>query len=305
VCFLFCFLNHTRRKAGQNFLEVFFMKTEDILSIEDSGENRINLVRDRLFWQAWNKSAFLFVTHIKKYQVHKRFVQKVAQEVAWLGFPKIALVEIEKTVKANGWSFEQKTGDHIIIGGVPATNGYEKWWADTVKPIRTDLSVKAAKSAMSAKKQPQLLPAYKTAYDLCLNIHKATAKMPKEFRYELGARVRNYATDIVEELHLMSNQTPAARENAGTITDCANMIHKLRIDIRILNDLRSISIKQWGFLNQQIEDLLDLLRAEFRNTNIRIAGATHNQSCGTLPPAFMRESMSNGSEDFFLERISS
>jgi len=46
------------------------MKTEEILTIEESAENRINLVRDRLFWQAWNRSAFLFVTHIKKYHVH-------------------------------------------------------------------------------------------------------------------------------------------------------------------------------------------------------------------------------------------
>jgi len=29
------------------------MKTENILLVEESGENRINLVRDRLFWQAW------------------------------------------------------------------------------------------------------------------------------------------------------------------------------------------------------------------------------------------------------------
>jgi len=36
------------------------MKTENILAVEESGENRMNLVRDRLFWQAWNKSAFLF-----------------------------------------------------------------------------------------------------------------------------------------------------------------------------------------------------------------------------------------------------
>ncbi len=46
------------------------MKTENILTIEESGENRINLVRDRLFWQAWNRSAFLFASHIKNYQVH-------------------------------------------------------------------------------------------------------------------------------------------------------------------------------------------------------------------------------------------
>jgi hypothetical protein len=263
------------------------MKTEEILSIEESAENRINLVRDRLFWQAWNRSAFLFVTHIKKYQVHKRFVQKVAQEVAWLGFPKNALPNIEKVAKEKGWSFEQKSSDYIIIGGVPATNGYEKWWADIVKPIRTAQAVASAKKASAtSSSQSQLLPAYKTAYDLCLHIHRATAKMPKEFRYELGARVRNYVTDITENLHLMCNAKPDMRTNSKSdkIVDCANTVHKLRIDIRILNDLQQIGINQWGFLNEQIEKLLDCLRAEFCNTNTRIAGATLNQSCGTLTP---------------------
>ncbi len=251
------------------------MKTEDILTIEESGENRINLVRDRLFWQAWNRSAFLFATHIKNYQVHKRFVQKVSQEVAWLGFPKNALAEIEKIAKSKGWAFEQKSIDHIIISGVSQTTGYEEWWAGIVKkkppPAEPDFPlIKNSKDS--------LLPAYKTAYDLCLHIHRATVKMPREFRYELGARVRDRAADIVENLHLMANNVQTKFE----LADCAAKVHKLRIDIRLLKDLLQIGIKQWGFLNSQIENLLNLLRAEFCNANPRIAGATQKQSSGTL-----------------------
>jgi len=266
------------------------MKTEDILSIEESGENRINLVRDRLFWQAWNRSAFLFVSHIKKYQVHKRFIQKVAQDVAWLGFPKTAIGAIEKAARDKGWSFEQVSADHIAIGGVPQTNGYEKWWAGIVKPPKVILAPAepGAKSDKSQGGQPQLLPAYKTAYDLCLHVYRATAKISNEFKYELGARVRNYATDIAEELHLMSHSAAAGARvcgNVDSLANCADVIHRLRIDIRILHDLRLIGINQWGFLNQQIESLLELLRAEFRNTNTRIAGETHYQSSAALPPA--------------------
>ena len=252
-----------------------FMKTENILSIEESGENRINLVRDRLFWQAWNRSAFLFASHIKSYQVHKRFVQKVSQEVAWMGFPSSALPTIQKTATDKGFGFEQKSADHIIISNVPPTIGYEEWWAGIVKkkppPAKPDFpSVKNSKDG--------ILPAYKTAYDLCLHIHRATVKMPREFRYELGARVRDCATDIVEDLHLMANNVQVKFE----LTDCAAKIHKLRIDIRLLKDLQQLGIKQWGFLNGQIENLLNLLRAEFCNANARIAGATQIQSSGTL-----------------------
>jgi hypothetical protein len=233
----------------------------------------------------------LFVTHIKKYQVHKRYVQKVAQEVAWLGFPKQALTEIEKIAKAKGWSFEQKSADHIIIGGVSAVNGYEKWWADAVKPVRSGTGVNPViKSSKAASpKQPQLLSAYKTAYDLCLHIHRATAKMSKEFRYELGARVRGYAADITEDLHLMCGTGSGAFTGLKTdsIKDCANTIHRLRIDVRVLCDLQQISINQWGFLNQQIEDLLNCLRAEFHEINARFAGASLNQSGAALAPVLV------------------
>jgi len=283
------------------------MKTEDILTIEEAAENRINLVRDRLFWQAWNKSAFLFVSHIKKYQVHKRYVQKVSQEVAWLGFPKNALVNIEKIVKDKGWSFEQKSADHIIISGVPVTSGYEKWWAGIVKPITKIVPDNAFVQNVNTDVKPQcaaaqLLPAYKTAYDLCLHVHRATAKMSKEFRYELGARVRGYAMDITENLHLMCNANAGTHTNskADSITDCANTIHRLRMDIRVLNDLQQIGINQWGFLNEQIENLLNCLRAEFCKTNSKIAGASLNQSGGTLTPAITAGEQIKSCENFSL-----
>jgi len=236
----------------------------------------MNLVRDRLFWQAWNRSAFLFATHIKSYQVHKRFVQKVARDVAWLGFPSSALPAIQKLATDKGFSFEQKSADHIIIGNVPQISGYEEWWAGIVKkkPKPAEPDFKIPKNSKDS-----ILPAYKTAYDLCLHIHRATLKMPREFRYELGARVRNYAMDIAENLHLMANHVQAKLE----LTESAAIIHRLRLDIRVLKDLQQIGIEQWGFLNQQIENLLNLLRAEFCNTNTRIAGATLEQSSGTLP----------------------
>jgi hypothetical protein len=116
-------------------------------------------------------------------------------------------------------------------------------------------------------------------------------KMPKEFRYELGARVRNYATDIAEALHFCAS-AQQAREKHESLIFCGSLAHKLRLDLRLLKDLCQIGIKQWGFLNLQIENLLNSLRAEFCNANTRIARATHSsQSSSPLPPAFMQESM--------------
>jgi len=55
------------------------------------------------------------------------------------------------------------------------------------------------------------------------------------------------------------------------------------------------------FLNEQIEKLLDCLRAEFCNVNTRIAGATLNQSSGTLPPAVKAGEHEKSYENFSME----
>ena len=45
------------------------MKTEDIILIENNAGGEIHLVKDRLFWQAWERSAFLFVHNFKNYEL--------------------------------------------------------------------------------------------------------------------------------------------------------------------------------------------------------------------------------------------
>ena len=60
------------------------------------------LVRDRLFWQAWEYSAFLFVNHFRPYHVHHKHFLKVGQDLVWLGFPKCVLPDLEKEAKTQG-----------------------------------------------------------------------------------------------------------------------------------------------------------------------------------------------------------
>jgi len=265
------------------------LNTEEILAIEENAMNCINLVRDRLFWQAWNKSAFLFTCHIAKYQVHKKYVNKVGKEVAWLGFPYSTITAIQDTALKKGFGFEQKSDSHIVITNVPSVSGYEEWWASIVKkkpkPAQPDFD--------KSENKDMILPAYKTAYDLCLHILRATLKMPKEFKYEIGTRVRNYAIDVAEIFHLLTNKVQVKIDMNEVIAK----LNRLRIDIRILKDLQQIGVEQWGFLNQQIENILNLHLAESCNTCTKIAGASiKKQSSETLLPAEMQESKQENCE---------
>ena len=255
------------------------MRTEDILVVEESGENCINLIRDKYFWQVWNKSAFLFHTHIKKYQPHKKFIKKISQDIAFIAFPNNALPSIQKIAEEKGFIFIEKSKDHIVISKVPQPSGYEQWWADVVKAKVSNKNNQISKSSNS---EHRLLPAYKCVYDLCLHIYNVTDKMPRKLKYDLGTRIRGYATDLAENMHVMTtNVKLLSTENK--IAEYAATAHKLRIDIRLLKDLDAIEPKSWGHINVQIEDFLNLLRAEFL-TSTRSKKATHSQSSETLPP---------------------
>jgi hypothetical protein len=67
---------------------------------------------------------------------------------------------------------------------------------------------------------------------------------------------------MAEQLHLAVN---TSHKSPG----CPLLAHRLRIVLRLLKDLQQLGIEQWGFLNQQIENLLNLLRAEFCNADDR------------------------------------
>lgn len=260
------------------------MKIEEIIGQETGNTNQIHLVRDRLFWQAWEMSAFLFVNYFRPYQVHHKHFVKVGQDFVWLGFPKSVLISLENEAKAQGAVFEMVNEDHAIIRGLPAKIGFESWKAKTLqggaaKP-QASVAVLPSPSIVSAGVAECFLPAYKQAYDLTLHVFRASVKIAKEFRYSLGERIRLCVTELLESLHLLVNKLA---DSQRTVELCMRKAQSLRIDLRLLKDLRQVNIKQWGFLNQELETLLQCLWPESRSP--RPAGASHLQSSDPLPLA--------------------
>ncbi len=103
------------------------MKVDEIYAIERDNENCIHLVRDRLFWQAWEKSAYYFVKMFRPYQVHNKFVQKIGAEMVWLGFPKCRLPDFVIEAKENGLNWNVLDENHIVISGCANLDKFEQW----------------------------------------------------------------------------------------------------------------------------------------------------------------------------------
>lgn len=63
----------------------------EILSKESSNTDTIYFYREGVFYKAYERSAYLFVHHVKPFQVKKRFVKSVKREVVTIGFPTNSL----------------------------------------------------------------------------------------------------------------------------------------------------------------------------------------------------------------------
>lgn len=60
---------------------------QEILVLESSNAHHIHFYREGVFYKAYDRSAYLFVHHIKPFQVKKKFVKQVGADVVSVGFP--------------------------------------------------------------------------------------------------------------------------------------------------------------------------------------------------------------------------
>jgi hypothetical protein len=282
------------------------VKIEQIVAIEEGNRGELHLVRDRLFWQAWEGSAHLFAAHLRDYNVHGRHFKKVGQSFVWLGVPEGVLQAVVAQAASLGARPEQVAEDHWVLAGLPAVAGFEAWKAGvlaqavasqeaTVNDVAvrvaassTTLSSTALSNAAQAwgvsepppRSTPEagLMAAYLKSYQLTLEIYRTCGTLAKEYRFSLGERLRLASSELVERLHLVVNRLGRAEGVAG---ECLCFLQRLRVGLRLLKDLRQVSLRRWFFLNQQIEEVLSLLWPESSGSRPRREGPL--QSSSPLP----------------------
>lgn len=63
-----------------------------ILQNECTNTHTIYFYREGVFYKAYDRSAYLFVKYVKPFQIKKRMVKSVRQEVVSIGFPTNSLI---------------------------------------------------------------------------------------------------------------------------------------------------------------------------------------------------------------------
>jgi len=95
------------------------------------------------------------------------------------------------------------------------------------------------------------LPVFQKGYDLNLEIYRTTHNFPREYRYSLGQKIKEIASELLDLIVVTNSE-----ENKGSYFPKIKIrIERLRIQLRVAYDLEIIKAKRLEFLNRLLEEI--------------------------------------------------
>jgi hypothetical protein len=95
------------------------------------------------------------------------------------------------------------------------------------------------------------LPVYKASYDLVLAVFTLIKNFKKEYKYTIGEKVKNEAIEVITNVYRANCTT----DKTPYITKARENIEVLRLYLRLLHDLRQITIQQLVAMNSRVENI--------------------------------------------------
>ncbi|MDO9152805.1 MAG: hypothetical protein Q7U47_03700 [Paludibacter sp.] len=112
------------------------MTVKEIIAIELANVNSIYLLKEGMFYRAYNRSAMRVVIYLKPFKVNHKFVKTVQQEIFYVGFPCSSLKSIQQHAIEKGWQIlelsenGEDAGKKIVISGVSDKDEDYQPWVD-------------------------------------------------------------------------------------------------------------------------------------------------------------------------------
>lgn len=87
------------------------------------------------------------------------------------------------------------------------------------------------------------LPIYKSTYDLLEKVTMITKNFPKDFKYTLGARLRE---EVIELVVYIFKANSALSEKAAFLEKVLERMQVIELLLRLSKDMRLITVKQFS-----------------------------------------------------------
>lgn len=115
------------------------------------------------------------------------------------------------------------------------------------------------------------LPVFKKGYDLLIEIYKMTSGLSREYKYTVGEKLKNETLELLLQIY----KANLSWEKEIHIDKCRENTEAVRLLIRLLHDLRQISIKRMIALNVLMENVSKQLSGWKKSVS---KGALDNQA---------------------------
>jgi len=93
------------------------------------------------------------------------------------------------------------------------------------------------------------LPVYKAAYDLFRDITMLRSQMKREYKFTVGERLLNETIELIITIY-KANRSKAKKP---FIAEAQEHTEIIRLLLRLIKDIKEISLKRFIALNQKIE----------------------------------------------------
>jgi hypothetical protein len=96
------------------------------------------------------------------------------------------------------------------------------------------------------------LPVYKATYDLLLEVFRFTKTFSKEYKYTVGESIKKETLELITLIYRANSK----QNKTETIQEAREKIEVLRLFIRLMKDLRQISLKRFVQINKQVRECI-------------------------------------------------
>ena len=92
---------------------------------------------------------------------------------------------------------------------------------------------------------------YKASYDLLLEIFQFTKIFTQEYKYTVGESLKNETLELITLIYRANSKT----DQRDTLQTAREKIEVIRLFVRLMKDLKQISLKKFVHVNKKVENV--------------------------------------------------
>jgi len=224
------------------------MKINEILDMEKTNMSGIVLLKEGMFFRAYNRSAMRMTKNVRALKVNTKLIKYVGQMVMYCGFPDNILSEIRNLCLQKNYSWNMRGETRVDIDGVATTDeDYEAWAKGILTPDRpavSDLSVA------------------EEYYNLVLWFFPKLMNFPRDRQTVLADRIEKL---LMENLGILT-EVACSDDRADGLKAVNVRLEQLRYMVRLAKDMKYISIEEYDyFVKKNVE--IGSMVSEFQSVN--------------------------------------